>query len=88
MKKPPPSWLRALLALAFFLVFGPAVLLLWAAVMFTITYAWTDAEPPGMGTGGSSPTSWWYFPLQWSLLAGLLALIVSLTWKIWRHRAT
>ena len=88
MKRPRPSWLRALLALAFFLVFAPALLLLWAAVMFSITYAWTDAEFPGMGTGGSPPTSWWYLPLQWGSLAALLALIVFLTWKVWRHRAT
>ena len=87
MKSPRSVWLRALLALTFFVVFAPAVLLLWAAMMFSITYAWTDAEFPGMGTGGSSPTSWWYFPLQWGSLAGLLALIGFLTRKIWRHRA-
>ncbi len=87
VKTPRPVWLRALLALAFFVVFAPALLLLWAAAMFSITYAWTDAVFPGMGTGGSSPTSWWYFPLQWGSLAGLLALILFLTWKIWRYRA-
>ncbi len=82
-----PAWQRGLAALAWFVLAAAVLLPAWWVVMFVVAYSWTDAVFPGMGTGGSRPTSWWWHPLYWSSLAAVVVIIFRITWKVWRHRA-
>ncbi len=82
-----PAWQRGLAALAWFVLAAAVLVPAWWVVMIVVAYSWTDAVFPGMGSGGSRPTSWWFSPLSWSSLAAVVVIIFRITWKVWRHRA-